>query len=1064
MKKRMLGTFLAFTMVFTSAVPAFAATGEEVYDKVDLKVYSGNMKTPAVSVVANSNYKVTAKVENDAVDQSSVTLDLTMKNVGGLDVDGERHADFTLNTGLEPQTRYLSGYMPALKDFKGVDIEASVNGNAFAYDVEGEWKNGTGEWTATPDDVADVRAAWQVLTSYVDTTTYDEDDSQVVVANGSYMQIGSEKLYFEQDGDLVLNDLNDKDSLFQQIKDYVALDTEYVYEDQIVLYVAEDSILRVGASEAKLMEGTSIKINGLDSEMMDKDPLAQLREAANKDAATKELVVSALDIVNTVIAGMNGEDVTVEIETDDYAKAKKAAEKLNLKVISNGYTALRVVADKDYVVTVDLLNDVVNQKSVTLDLTMNNVGGLDVNGTRHADFTFNTGLADQERVLSDYMPGIKSLAKAELEASVNGKEFDYTLEGKYEDGTGKWVAKPGKVEDVRAAWVELTNHVSTPAPEANDDSYAVVANTSYLQVGNEVLKFEEGTNNLKLDNLNNKGIFQTIKEAVFLGKADTTEGQVVAYVGAGSELKVGGSKAVLNDGTKIVIDGANAEFDGMLKKMQNAANAGKDGAADMTLLIQSALDIANAVIVGAQGQTITIDIVTDDFVAKQEAADEAIEELEQIVIPEIKPDVEITEDDAKAIEDARKKVDAAQEAYSNLTEEQKEELGYKVPEQIAKAEAAVSKAETAKAEAEAKIAKDKADAEIKAEQDKAQDAVNKAETEKNEAVTKAEEAKAAAEAAAKEAEAKAEEAAKAEAEKQAAEEAKAAADKAAEEAKKAAEEAEAKVEAADKVKEEAVEAAKAEEAKKTEEAKAAATKAETAQKEAEAKAEAAQKAQAEAVVKQEAAEKAQKEAEAKVEAAATAQTNVAAAEKALNVIDKKVTAPKATAAAKKISTSWKAVEGADGYRVQIVKNGKVVKTYYTTETSYAATKLNSGVAYTVKVTPYATYGEKKYFGESVSKTAITKPVKAVVKVKSYKKYIKVTSAKKNCTGYEVVVASNKKFNKNVKKYTVKSATLAKKIQKSSLKKGKNYIKVRAYTKSGKTVKYGAWSAVKTVTK
>lgn len=1057
MKKRLLGMFLAFTLVFTSAVPAFAGTKAEEYNKVDLKVISGG-KT-AVSLVADNNYKVTAKVENDVVDQKSVTMDLTMTNVGALDVDGTRHGSFTLDTGLAPQERALSEYMPALKEFKGARIDASVNGLEFGYDVEGKWNNfsSTGEWVGTPDSVDAVRAAWQELTGYVETTTYDKDDSKLVVANGSYMQIGNEMLHFEKDGDLVLNNLNDKDSLFQQIKDFVALDTEYVYEDQVVLYVAEGSVLRVGSSEATLTEGTAIRINGLDDSLMDVEPLAALREAANQEGATKELVVSALDIVDALLAGMNGEDVTVEIETDDYAKAKKAAEKLNLQIISNGYTALRVVADKDYVVAVDLLNDVVNQKSVTLDLTMNNVGGLDVNGTRHADFTFNTGLAPQERSLSTYMPAIKELKGANLEASVNGKAFDYALEGAFdaEDMTGAWVATPGDVEEVRAAWLELTKYVETKT-YGEDNSYAVVDEASWIQVGNEKLTFEQD-GDLVLDNLNDKdSIIDTIKKALKLETEveAAQNGEIVVYVGAGTALRVGGSEAVLTEGTTIALDDTGYDFTkSPLADMREAAQ----GEGDMTMMINAALDIVNDVIAGANGKTIKMTIITDNYTKAAEDADKAIEDLgkveelgkvealDKIEIPEIKveedqPSVEIPEEDIQKVADAkeqinevkeqvaaeREKVDAASEAYGKLSEEQKEELGYKVPEQIAAAEKAVAAAEKAVAEAEkkvaeteAKIEKAKADQAIKDAVEEADKKVETAEQEKQEALdaaAKAEEEKAAAEAEAK---------------------------------------AKAEAEAAAKAAAEAAAAQAAADAKAKAEAEAAAAAAEAA----------AKKAAEEAAAKAAAAEAAQKEAEAKAAAAAQAAAEKAAAEKALNIIDKEVKSTKATTSTNKVSTSWKAVTGADGYKVQVVNSkGKVVKTYYTTKTSYSKSKLASGAVYTVKVTPYVKYDGKKVYGESVQKKAVTKPAKVVVKTKAYKNYIKVTAAKRSCTGYQVYVASNSKFSKNLKKYTVKSATLAKNIQKKTLKKGTNYIKVRAYTKSGSTTVYGAWSDVKKVTK
>ena len=96
-------------------------------------------------------------------------------------------------------------------------------------------------------------------------------------------------------------------------------------------------------------------------------------------------------------------------------------------------------------------------------------------------------------------------------------------------------------------------------------------------------------------------------------------------------------------------------------------------------------------------------------------------------------------------------------------------------------------------------------------------------------------------------------------------------------------------------------------------------------------------------------------------------------------------------------------------------------------------------------------------------TKITKPKKATIKkVKGYKKALEVSYAKvSGASGYQIQVATDKKFKKNKKTVTAKKSKTKVKISKLKSKK-KYYVRVRAYkSASGKKV-YGAWSKVKTV--
>lgn len=102
-------------------------------------------------------------------------------------------------------------------------------------------------------------------------------------------------------------------------------------------------------------------------------------------------------------------------------------------------------------------------------------------------------------------------------------------------------------------------------------------------------------------------------------------------------------------------------------------------------------------------------------------------------------------------------------------------------------------------------------------------------------------------------------------------------------------------------------------------------------------------------------------------------------------------------------------------------------------------------------------------GKTASYTIQVKPGKVTIKkatAKSKKvvlKWNKISGA----TGYQITIAYNKKFKKAKNVNVKKGKTISKTVTK--LKGGKKaYIKIRAYTKSGKTVVYGDYSKVKQI--
>ena len=110
--------------------------------------------------------------------------------------------------------------------------------------------------------------------------------------------------------------------------------------------------------------------------------------------------------------------------------------------------------------------------------------------------------------------------------------------------------------------------------------------------------------------------------------------------------------------------------------------------------------------------------------------------------------------------------------------------------------------------------------------------------------------------------------------------------------------------------------------------------------------------------------------------------------------------------------------------------------------------------------------EQAYYALAAYKNTVPDKTTISKAVKSGNTSVKVTwkkaASSSACTGYQVVLATNSGFTKNVKKVTVSGrSTVTKKV--TGLSKGKTYyVKVRAYKKVNGVKVYGAYSSVKKV--
>ena len=284
------------------------------------KFYLGIESGSTVDMTVGEDYTAvfTMPAAGGKVNTGSVAVTAKMKNVASLDVGNERSHTMTLNTGIggESGTEVALDYwLLNCYRFEGATINATIDGKSCTYTLGAIDKTTDPSMytiTATTNP-AEASAAWQELTSHVEATT-QSNDSKIVIRNGAYLMIGTEKLQFE-DGvtdDLVLNNLSDMETLSSTIREHIKLTDCTDQGGTITAYLPAGTTLAVGSSVATLKDNCTIAIT-LDSDEMGGLSTALSSLKNNKTDATmmvKELVQQFDNLVGAIDANGN---VTVNV-------------------------------------------------------------------------------------------------------------------------------------------------------------------------------------------------------------------------------------------------------------------------------------------------------------------------------------------------------------------------------------------------------------------------------------------------------------------------------------------------------------------------------------------------------------------------------------------------------------------------------------------------------------------------------------------------------------------------------------------------------------------------------
>lgn len=280
-------------------------------ENIDWKFYLAAISNNTVDMTVGDDYTAVFTLpngEDKSVNAASVTLTAKMQNVGSLGVTGVREHSVTINTGIAGVTADLGTWLSNCYSFRGMTVNATIGGKPCTYDFSA-YDNG--KITATTN-TEDARAAWQELTSYVTTSTQPENDSYILVANGSTMQIGTELLSFEIAENLKLDNFNNIDALVENVKDHVKLDTSVENFDGIKISIKAGTQLAVGQSVATLNRDVTVEVTA-DGEAVPANILSGLRDQVNSGANNKALVIAAVQMFNNLVGQMNGQTINVTI-------------------------------------------------------------------------------------------------------------------------------------------------------------------------------------------------------------------------------------------------------------------------------------------------------------------------------------------------------------------------------------------------------------------------------------------------------------------------------------------------------------------------------------------------------------------------------------------------------------------------------------------------------------------------------------------------------------------------------------------------------------------------------
>jgi uncharacterized repeat protein (TIGR02543 family) len=273
----------------------------------------------AVTATVYDDYSMVVQLPaaGSTVSTSGVSIEVAMQNVASLDVSGKKSGsvDFSFDD-LGDNDVPLDSYLKNCYGFGSAAVKVTIGKQVCTYNFQGSASDNT--IVATPENIAATRSAWQELTSHIDTGKGSGSD--IVIGNGSSLQIGDEKLVFESNytDDLSLaacakGDLNESIRAAVKLEDPEKVDA---IQSQVKAVLTNGTSLAVNNSVATLNGNATITIKGisLDTPAAGSGTLATILSTLKEDETSVAVVKDLIQAFDAFVGAVSSASGTVEVK------------------------------------------------------------------------------------------------------------------------------------------------------------------------------------------------------------------------------------------------------------------------------------------------------------------------------------------------------------------------------------------------------------------------------------------------------------------------------------------------------------------------------------------------------------------------------------------------------------------------------------------------------------------------------------------------------------------------------------------------------------------------------
>lgn len=326
MKKRFFTLISVMCMAIVSAF-AQSATAERFFTSLTGHSQNGTPVTTNFTVYEDFHFVANLPAPKGGnpvvVGADHATLFVRLTNTPSLGVPGTKTYTHETYTGVEGVYVDLQEMESNLYNFKGITIPLTVRDDdgqdVFTYTVSGT----TADYQifGTPDSYDNAHAAWTRYTSHF-TTGNGDGDSRLLLKSGAYMQLGTDKITFNADANLLeedgtlgktINTLTNSTTLEENA---VSGTASY----KAVFFIPAGSMLDLDGTYAILNDDCTVtfdlsKLNGLGENlnMGLAQMLEQVKNASDDSQKRYRFVLLSMSLLNNLVGlvGQAGEVPTL---------------------------------------------------------------------------------------------------------------------------------------------------------------------------------------------------------------------------------------------------------------------------------------------------------------------------------------------------------------------------------------------------------------------------------------------------------------------------------------------------------------------------------------------------------------------------------------------------------------------------------------------------------------------------------------------------------------------------------------------------------------------------------